>query len=81
MVAKIPINLRSQEMDKGVSCACAAADRAGLGPGVAWRAGCGGGGGGGGVVVLIFSTPGTWYTRTEPFQSHSPAASESISIS
>jgi hypothetical protein len=25
--------------------------------------------------------PDTWYTRTEPFQSHNPAASESIPIS
>jgi hypothetical protein len=42
MVRFIPLNLRSQEMDKGVSRAGAAA----AGRGVAWR----------GVVVLIFST-------------------------
>jgi hypothetical protein len=39
MVEIIPPNLRSQEMDKDVphARARAAADRAGLGPGVAWR--------------------------------------------
>jgi hypothetical protein len=40
MVGIISPNLRSQEMDKGVphaSARAAAADRTGLGPGVAWR--------------------------------------------
>jgi hypothetical protein len=39
MVGIIPLNLRSQEMDKGVphARACAAAGRAGLGSGVARR--------------------------------------------
>jgi hypothetical protein len=41
MVGIIPPNLRSQETDKGVpharARATAAAGRAGLGPGVAWR--------------------------------------------
>jgi hypothetical protein len=41
MVGIIPLNLRSQEMDKGVphARAVAAAGRAGLGRGVAWQAG------------------------------------------
>jgi hypothetical protein len=51
MVGIIPLNLRSQEMDKGVPHARA---RAAVAGGVAWRgrqaaSGCG-------VVVLIFST-------------------------
>jgi hypothetical protein len=41
MVGIIPLNLRSQETDKGVprarACAAAAAGQAGLGPDVAWR--------------------------------------------
>ena len=41
MVGIIPLNLRSQEMNNGVpharACAAAAAGRAELGPGVAWR--------------------------------------------
>jgi hypothetical protein len=39
MAGIIPLNLRSQEMDKGVPHvhAAAAVGRAGLGPGVAWR--------------------------------------------
>jgi hypothetical protein len=50
MVEFIPLNLRSQEMDKGMphARACAAAGRAG--PGRAWQAS------GRSVVVLIFST-------------------------
>jgi hypothetical protein len=39
MVGIIPPNLRSQETDKGVPRARAAAGRAGLGRGVAWQAG------------------------------------------
>jgi hypothetical protein len=39
MVGIIPLNLRSQEMDKGVphARAAATAGQAGLGPGVAWH--------------------------------------------
>jgi hypothetical protein len=56
MVGIIPLNLRSQEMDKGVPRArvAAVAGRAGLGPGVAWRGRQAASGRG--VVVLIFST-------------------------
>jgi hypothetical protein len=46
MVGIIPLNLRSQEMDKGVPHA-----RVRRRPGVAWQAASGRG-----VVVLIFST-------------------------
>jgi hypothetical protein len=56
MVRFIPLNLRSQEMDKGVTRAPPPPP---AGPGVAWRgvAGeAGGRAGGRGVVVLIFST-------------------------
>jgi hypothetical protein len=60
MVGFIPLNLRSQEMDKGVPHARAPPPPAGPGSGRAWRgvawqagrqvaSGCG-------VVVLIFST-------------------------
>jgi hypothetical protein len=49
MVGFIPLNLRSQEMDKGVSHTRARAAAAG-------RAGRGGRAGVCGVVVLIFST-------------------------
>jgi hypothetical protein len=64
MVGIIPLNLRSQETVKGVPHAharAAAAGRAGLGPGVAWRGEAGRQAGrqaasGRGVVVLIFST-------------------------
>jgi hypothetical protein len=49
MVGFIPLNLRSQEMDKGVPRARAPPPPAG--PGVAWQAASGRG-----VVVLIFST-------------------------
>jgi hypothetical protein len=60
MVGIIPLNLRSQEMDKGVPHARAAADRAGLGSGVAWHGMAWQAGrqaaSGSGVVVLIFST-------------------------
>jgi hypothetical protein len=60
----IPLNLRSQEMDKGVPhararAAAAAAGRAGPGRawrGVAWRGEAGRQASGRGVVVLIFST-------------------------
>jgi hypothetical protein len=52
MVGIIPLNLRSQEMDKGVPHA-----RARRRPGQAWRGGrAGGRAGGRGVVVLFFST-------------------------
>jgi hypothetical protein len=55
MVRIIPLNLRSQEMDKGVPHARAAAGRAGRG--VAWRGEAGRQAASGrGVVVLIFST-------------------------
>ena len=58
MVGFIPLNLRSQEMDKGVpharARAAAAAGRAGRG--VAWRGEAGRQASGRGVVVLIFST-------------------------
>ena len=123
MVGIIPLNLRSQEMDKGVPhmrAHASAAGRDGLGPGVAWcgEARRGRHASGRGVnlsVAYLFvscmrdlcpsaarllacrmrpfsfsfplrevkqrRTPGTWYTRTEPFQSHSPATSENISIS
>jgi hypothetical protein len=65
MVGFIPLNLRSQEMDKGVPhararTAAAAGGRAG--PGVAWRGvarrgrQAGRQASGRGVVVLIFST-------------------------
>ena len=60
MVGFIPLNLRSQEMDKGVPHARAAAGRAGRG--VAWRGEARRGrqagrqASGRGVVVLIFST-------------------------
>jgi hypothetical protein len=58
MVGFISLNLRSQEMDKGVpharARAAAAAGRAG--PGVAWRGEAGRQASGRGVVVLIFST-------------------------
>jgi hypothetical protein len=47
IVEYIPLNLRSQEMDKGVPHARAPPP---AGPGVAWQAS------GRGVVVLIFST-------------------------
>jgi hypothetical protein len=54
MVGFIPLNLRSQEMDKGVPHARARAAAAGrAGRGVAWR---GRQASGRGVVVLIFST-------------------------
>jgi hypothetical protein len=63
MVRFIPLNLRSQEMDKGVpharARAAAAAGRAGPGRawrGVAWRGEAGRQASGRGVVVLIFST-------------------------
>ena len=59
MVGFIPLNLRSQEMDKGVPHARARAAAAGrAGPGVAWQAGrqAGRPASGRGVVVLIFST-------------------------
>jgi hypothetical protein len=51
MVGIIPLNLRSQEMDKGVPHARAPPPPGGLGSGVAWQAASGRG-----VVVLIFST-------------------------
>jgi hypothetical protein len=52
MVGIIPLNLRSQEIDKGVTHArAAAAGRAGLGRGEARQAASGRG-----VIVLIFST-------------------------
>jgi hypothetical protein len=50
MVRIIPLNLRSQEMDKGVPHARAPPPPP-TGPGVAWQAASGRG-----VVVLIFST-------------------------
>ena len=60
MVGFIPLNLRSQEMDKGVPHARARAAAAGrAGPGVAWRGEARQAGrqaSGRGVVVLIFST-------------------------
>jgi hypothetical protein len=61
MVGIIPLNLRSQEMDKGVPRArAAAAGRAGLGRGEARRGEAGGRQAGSEwawcVVVLIFST-------------------------
>ena len=62
MVEFIPLNLRSQEMDKGVPHARARAAAAGrAGPGVAWRGVAWRGvavrqASGRGVVVLIFST-------------------------
>jgi hypothetical protein len=54
MVGFIPLNLRSQEMDKGVPHACAAAAAGRAGRGVARQAGRQASGRG--VVVLIFST-------------------------
>jgi hypothetical protein len=63
MVGLIPLNLRSQEMDKGVPHARARAAAAGrAGRGVAWRGEARRGrqagrqASGRGVVVLIFST-------------------------
>lgn len=62
MVGFIPLNLRSQEMDKGVPHARARAAAAAAGwaePGVAWRGvarQAGRQASGRGVVVLIFST-------------------------
>jgi hypothetical protein len=60
MVGIIPLNLRRQEMDKGVphTRARVAAGRAGLGPGMAWhgRQASRQAASGHGVVVLIFST-------------------------
>jgi hypothetical protein len=61
MVGFIPLNLRSQEMDKGVPRARAAATAGRAGRGVAWRGEARRGeagrrAGGRGVVVLIFST-------------------------
>ena len=63
MVGFIPLNLRSQEMDKGVPRARArtAATAGRAGPGVAWRGVARRGevgrqASGRGVVVLIFST-------------------------
>jgi hypothetical protein len=54
MVGFIPLNLKSQEMDKGVPHARARRRRPGqAGRGVAWR---GRQASGRGVVVLIFST-------------------------
>ena len=59
MVGFIPLNLRSQEMDKGVPHARARRRRrrrpGRAGPGVAWR-GVARQASGRGVVVLIFST-------------------------
>ena len=59
MVGFIPLNLRSQEMDKGVPHARAPPPPP-AGPGVAWRDEAGRQAGrqasGRGVVVLIFST-------------------------
>jgi hypothetical protein len=52
MVGFIPLNLRSQEMDKGVPHARAPPPLPWTGPGVARRSEAGGRG----VVVLIFST-------------------------
>ena len=54
MVGFIPLNLRSQEMDKGVPHACARRRR--RRPGRAWRGKAGRQASGRGVVVLIFST-------------------------
>jgi hypothetical protein len=59
MVGFIPLNLRSQEMDKGVPHARAHAAASRAGPGVAWRGEARRGRQAGrraGVVVLIFST-------------------------
>lgn len=64
MVGFIPLNLRSQEMDKGVPHARAPPPPPPAGPGVAWRGvarrgearQAGGQASGRGVVVLIFST-------------------------
>jgi hypothetical protein len=57
MVGFIPLNLRSQEMDKGVPHARARRRRPGrAGRGVAWRGEAGRQASGRGVVVLIFST-------------------------
>jgi hypothetical protein len=55
MVGFIPLNLRSQEMDKGVPHARAPPPPP-AGPGVAWRGEAGRQASGRGVVVLIFST-------------------------
>jgi hypothetical protein len=55
MVRFIPLNLRSQEMDKGVPRARAPPPPP-AGPGVAWRGEAGRHASGRGVVVLIFST-------------------------
>jgi hypothetical protein len=60
MVGIIPLNLRSQEMDKGVPrarerCRRRRPGRARTGRGVAWQAGWQAASGRG-VVVLIFST-------------------------
>jgi hypothetical protein len=55
MVGFIPLNLRSQEMDKGVPHARAPTPPP-AGPGVAWRGEAGRQASGHGVVVLIFST-------------------------
>ena len=59
MVGFIPLNLRSQEMDKDVPHARARAAAGRAGPGVAWRGEARQAGrraSGHGVVVLIFST-------------------------
>ena len=59
MVGFIPLNLRSQEMDKGMPHARAPPPPPPAGPGVAWRGEARQAGrraSGRGVVVLIFST-------------------------
>jgi hypothetical protein len=57
MVGIVPLNLRSQEMDKGMPHARAPPPPAGPGSGRAWRGVAGRQAASGrGVVVLIFST-------------------------